>query len=674
MAAPRRPRASLLVRLGARQLASLPRRAWLTLRYHGVGTLVWRIVTFPLRFTPLRHYVRRDLAFAAEHRAARRWYQRNGRPVTVVIPTYGDPTVTIDAVRSVRRTVDLRRTRIVVSDDGSPAADQQRLSAELSGQAEVILGEWQAGFAINSNRGLRAASGDVVLLNSDVIAHKGWLERLQYWAYRVPRHGIVGPKLLYPDNRIQSAGSYRNLGAPEWFDHRYRFTPADHGPANVPWPALGMTGACLYVKRAVIDDIGLLDEGYAMGYEDIDWCLRAWEADWQVAYYPRASLTHLESVSRGMVAGEREVAAQQRFWGRWGDWFDQRPVLTADSRLRVIYVTEDTGVGGGHRDIFEHLNRLQERGHNVALYTLGGPVEWFDLQVPMRSFEDYGALVDALAPQDAIKVATWWNTGAPVWHASVRHGVPVFFVQDIETSYYPESERVRDAVLASYREEFRYMTISGWNRDRLRELRRDAELMAPGIDLDTFRPLDDVARRDDMLLAIGRTNPLKNLPLTIDSWRALRAPGPELCLFGIEPALGPKYATRYVERPSDDGVNELLNQATVFVQTSTHEGFCLPPLEAMATGAAVVCTDAHGNRDFCRDGENCLIPDPTVESVSAAIARLLSDPELRRRLGQEGIRTAQDFAWERRIDALEAYYTRIAEAATGPRQSAAPRG
>lgn len=70
--------------------------------------------------------------------------------------------------------------------------------------------------------------------------------------------------------------------------------------------------------------------------------------------------------------------------------------------------------------------------------------------------------------------------------------------------------------------------------------------------------------------------------------------------------LGPKYGARYVERPSDEGVNELFNQATVFVQTSTHEGFCLPPLEAMATGGAVVCTDAHGNRDFCVDGENCL--------------------------------------------------------------------
>jgi GT2 family glycosyltransferase/glycosyltransferase involved in cell wall biosynthesis len=661
MAPPDRRRSSLLIRIGARQLASLPRRAWLTLRYHGLGTFAWRAVTFPLRFTPLRRYVGRD-PYAAEHRGARRWYARRGRPVTVVIPTYGDPTLTIDTVRSVRKTTDADRTRIVVADDGSPASDQERLQRELAGLAEVVLGERQAGFATNANRGLRIATGDVVLLNNDVIAHKGWLERLQYWAYRVPRHGMVGPKLLYPDNRIQSAGSMRNPGAPEWFDHRYRFTPSDHGPANVPWPALGMTGACIYVKRAVIEEIGLLDEGYAMAYEDMDWCLRAWKAGWEVVYYPRASLTHLESVSRGTVAGERELASQQRFWARWGDWLDGRSVRTPGGRLRVVYVTEDTGVGGGHRDIFEHLNRLQERGHEVALYTLGEEeVDWFDLKVPLRSFEDYGDLVAELDKVEALKVATWWNTAAPVWHSSVRRGLPVFFVQDIETSYYPESERQRSAVLASYREEFRYMTISGWNRDRLAELRLSAELVPPGIDLETFRPLADVQRRDDMLLALGRTNPLKNLPLTIAGWRALGDTRPELCLFGIEPELGTKYGARYVEQPSDEGVNRLFNEATVFIQTSTHEGFALPPLEAMATGGAVVCTDAHGNRDFCRDGVNCLIPEPTVESVRGALARLFADAGLRERLGRAGIETARDYAWERRIDQLEAFLEGVAD-------------
>jgi glycosyltransferase involved in cell wall biosynthesis len=98
----------------------------------------------------------------------------------------------------------------------------------------------------------------------------------------------------------------------------------------------------------------------------------------------------------------------------------------------------------------------------------------------------------------------------------------------------------------------------------------------------------------------------------------------------------------------------------VFLQTSTHEGFCLPPLESMATGGAVVCTDAHGNRDFCRDGVNCLMPEPKREAVTSAVRRLLEDPPLRQRLGAAGIETAADYAWSRRIDALERFLIEVA--------------
>ena len=188
-------------------------------------------------------------------------------------------------------------------------------------------------------------------------------------------------------------------------------------------------------------------------------------------------------------------------------------------------------------------------------------------------------------------------------------GIPVYFVQDIETSYYPDDESVRHAVIDSYRPEFTYMTISGWNRERLRELGLDAVLIPPGIDLECFRQRPEVQRRNDMVLALGRTNPLKNLPLTIEAWRALPEPRPELCMFGIEPELATDAGMRYIEQPTDEEVGELFSQATVFVQTSTHEGFCLPALESMASGGAVVCTDAHGNRDFCEDGENCLMPE-----------------------------------------------------------------
>ncbi len=284
----------------------------------------------------------------------------------------------------------------------------------------------------------------------------------------------------------------------------------------------------------------------------------------------------------------------------------------------------------------------------------------------MHTFEEYADLAAALEGERAIKVATWWNTGHKVWRASVRRGIPVFFVQDVETSYYPDEEHMRQHVVASYRQEFRYMTISSYNAEGLRALGLSSVLVPPGIDLETFRPLEGARRREDMLLALGRSNPLKNFPLTVDAWRALGAGGPELTLFGTEPEVAPEGRVRYLEKPSDGGVNALFNECTVFLQTSTHEGFCLPPLEAMAAGAAVVCTDAHGNRDFCVDGTNCLMPEQTVESVAGALRRLLRDAALRDRLGRAGLETAAEYAWEKRIDELERFYEGLVQRSTLP--------
>ena len=456
-------------------------RIVLTIRYHGVGSLALRAITYPLRFTPLRGLLnRRHDPHRSLREKAARWYARHGRPVTIVIPSFRDAGHVANLVVSLRATTRPEMVRIIVPDDDS-GLEHLEVLRRVAG-IEVIVGESNRGFAANVNRGLRAAGGvsDVVLLNSDVIAQPGWLETLQYAAQTEPDVGVVGAKLLYPDGRIQFAGTIRNPDAPEWFDHRYRFKPADWGPANVGGWTLAVTGACMYITRDALSHVGEFDESYEMAYEDVDYCLRAWQAGYGVRYAPEAQLLHLESVTRGATVRERERASQRLFWERWGSFMNRRDVRTDDGRLRVVYVTEDTGVGGGPRALLGHLNSQQARGHEGALWCLGARPSWFQLNCPVRTFVDYGALAKELVPLEAIKVATWWRTADPVFRASVTAGIPVFFVQDIETSYYPSGSVIRDAVIDSYRPEFRYMTISSWNRDRLRELGLEAELIRPG--------------------------------------------------------------------------------------------------------------------------------------------------------------------------------------------------
>ena len=231
--------------------------------------------------------------------------------------------------------------------------------------------------------------------------------------------------------------------------------------------------------------------------------------------------------------------------------------------------------------------------------------------MPVHSFEYYDELVEALAQLDAIKVATWWNTAAPVWRASVLRGIPVYFVQDIETSYYPDDERTRHAVLDSYRPEFRYMTISSWNRERLRELGLDAELIPPGHRPRDLPPAGRASqRREDMVLALGRTNPLKNLPLTLAAPGAALAgdavvgAAPELCLFGIEPELACEPGMRYVR-----GAERRAGQRAVQRGDGVH-----PDLDARGLRAAA----ARGDGD--RRARSSA-PTPTAIATSASTAR-----------------------------------------------------
>src|SRR4051794_7256693 len=165
------------------RVASIWRRIVLTYRYLGLRTLLYRVVTFPLRWTPLRHRLRLGRGIELEQARAKSWYREKGRAVTVVIPTYGAPDLVIDAVASIRKTTPRDMVQIVVTDDASAPGDVARLR-ELEG-VELMLGETNVGFAANVNRGLRAADPqhDVVLLNSDIVALDSWLACLQYAAY-----------------------------------------------------------------------------------------------------------------------------------------------------------------------------------------------------------------------------------------------------------------------------------------------------------------------------------------------------------------------------------------------------------------------------------------------------------------------------------------------------------
>ena len=122
----------------------------------------------------------------------------------------------------------------------------------------------------------------------------------------------------------------------------------------------------MYIKRNVINKIGLFDPEFEMAFEDVDYSLRAWNAGFRVRYVPEAVVTHMESKTRGMVQGPREIRSQQLFWRKWSKFFDARKVATDDGRLRV-----PTGPGLGVDVLLDVVERYTTAVEVVGVTTTG---------------------------------------------------------------------------------------------------------------------------------------------------------------------------------------------------------------------------------------------------------------------------------------------------------------
>ena len=175
-----------------------------------------------------------------------------------------------------------------------------------------------------NNFGARFAQGEyLLLLNNDTeVITPRWLEEMVMFAQQ-ERIGCVGAKLLYPDDTIQHAGlgfGYLTLAA-----HMHKNFPVANpgymGRLIYAHDVYGVTGACLMIRRALYEEVGGLDESFAVAFNDVDFCVRVHKAGYQNLFTPFAMLYHYESKSRGLDESPekraRFVSEVTRFQTRW---------------------------------------------------------------------------------------------------------------------------------------------------------------------------------------------------------------------------------------------------------------------------------------------------------------------------------------------------------------------
>jgi GT2 family glycosyltransferase len=229
----------------------------------------------------------------------------------------------------------------------APQVDELLVVANVPGSvgsvpegARVLENPRPLGFAANVNRGIRETAGELVLsVNPDAVAHADAVAELRAFAEAHTRCGVAGPRMVYPDGTWQPsrrrfptvAGTLvrrtplRLLHDP--YRHQRSHYHLDERPTE-PVPADWMLGGFLLLRRAMLDELGGLDEGFRLYGEDIDLCYRAARAGWERWYVPAAVVEHEHKAET-----DRRLLTRRTLW-HWAGIL--RFVRKHPERLRAL--------------------------------------------------------------------------------------------------------------------------------------------------------------------------------------------------------------------------------------------------------------------------------------------------------------------------------------------------
>jgi N-acetylglucosaminyl-diphospho-decaprenol L-rhamnosyltransferase len=249
-------------------------------------------------------------------------------PLSIVIPTHGTRDLVLRCLESLAAAPVAGQEVIVVDDasrDGTAEAVEQSHPA-----VTVLRNEEPLRFTRSANLGLARAGGEILLLlNSDTEVAPGGLASLAGVFASGPRLGIAGALLHYPDGSSQWSGGREpslawffalSSGLPALLARLplyRRVKPLDSpAPARVDW----VTGAAMAFRRSVWEAVGPLDEGFRFYAQDLDFCLRARRAGWNVEVRPELRVLHHHGATIGQAPGARQRQNPELLWSdllRW---------------------------------------------------------------------------------------------------------------------------------------------------------------------------------------------------------------------------------------------------------------------------------------------------------------------------------------------------------------------
>jgi len=266
-----------------------------------------------------------------------------GLDLEVVVVSHGAEGLLRNCLRSLEEHPAQGEMRVTVVDSGSPDSTPEMVAREFP--AVRLLRRGNIGFSAANNLVLCGSEARaVLLLNPDTEVYAGTLDAALARLFSAERIGMVGVKLVTESGELDHAckrsfptplgalAHFTGIGRSEDASgalSQYRATQlGDDEPGEVD----AVNGAFMLCRAEAVREVGLLDEGYWLYMEDLDWCRRFWDAGWRVFYEPAGTALHVKGGSSGGRRAPRQEIAFHRGMGRFYRRFEapkSNPVLNA---------------------------------------------------------------------------------------------------------------------------------------------------------------------------------------------------------------------------------------------------------------------------------------------------------------------------------------------------------
>lgn len=281
-----------------------------------------------------------------------------GRPdLSAVVVTWNDASYALGVASSLLAqefTVEGGRRGIleIIVVDNHSDDEHVRLLKRLPPEVTVLRTDTNRGYGGAANHGFEAATGRyVAVLNPDMVLLPGALQALVTPLIANPQVGATGPRFWWDDERrfmmppnddptlmflfLTRFGSLmRTLG--DLHMRRWMRDAVAHWSSIEPRQASVLSGACILVRREVLDKVGGFDSGYFLYYDDADWARRIRRAGWCLLYVPQAEVIHYYNQSPKINPGRSAVHSEARFYTKHYGWWG-KAVCSAIEQLAGLY-------------------------------------------------------------------------------------------------------------------------------------------------------------------------------------------------------------------------------------------------------------------------------------------------------------------------------------------------